>query len=232
MDINEAKASVEIYAEKLKDLEKNLDILEKFIKSIVSVEFGEFKGSIRKTLYRNKKLDDMLIEHVNNVDNILDFYIKESCNIQDTLQKLTLEHETETYCELKIIINKIIIICNEILINKNETFCLILQSKAKKTLKCIEHLKESKQQQENKSKSNFIEQLKNILEERQAKYGEPKQNFEDIGKRWSKILGIEVTPKQVAIMMIEFKLVRLNKTVDCYDTLLDICGYCECMSRL
>ena len=70
------------------------------------------------------------------------------------------------------------------------------------------------------------------MEERQAKYGEPKQNFEDIGKRWSKILGIEVTPKQVAIMMIEFKLVRLNKTVDCYDTLLDICGYCECMSRL
>ncbi len=231
MDLDEAKASVEIYAEKLKDLAKNLGLLASCIIFIDGGKFEEYKdymyGKSKDDIYKSIR------EYEINANNILDFYIKESSNIRDTLRELNECDEKETYDELNRIINSIIMLCNDVLYhNYNRKFTEQLRNMSIRTLKIISTLKESKQQQDNKSKSNFIEQLKNILEERQAKYGEPKQNFEDIGKRWSKILGIEVTPKQVAIMMIEFKLVRLNKTVDCYDTLLDICGYCECMSRL
>lgn len=231
MDINEAKANVEIYDKKLKDLAKNLGLLESCIIFIENGKFEEYKdymyGKSKDDIYKSIR------EYEINSTNILDFYIKESCNIQDTLLELNECDEKETYSELNRIINSIIMLCNDVIYhNSKDKFTAQLRHMSIRTLKIISPLKESKKQQENKSKANFIEQLKNILEERQAKYGEPKQNFEDIGKRWSKILGIEVTPKQVAIMMIEFKLVRLNKTVDCYDTLLDICGYCECMSRL
>jgi len=60
--------------------------------------------------------------------------------------------------------------------------------------------------------------------DRAKEYGDAKKNFEDIAKLWSVVLGIEVTPQQMALCMIMVKAARLMKT-DHEDSWIDIAGY-------
>jgi len=60
--------------------------------------------------------------------------------------------------------------------------------------------------------------------DRQAAYGHPYDNFLATAKLWSVILGIEVTPQQVALCMVQVKIAReLNASKR--DNLVDAIGY-------
>jgi hypothetical protein len=60
--------------------------------------------------------------------------------------------------------------------------------------------------------------------DRQAAYGHPYDNFLDTAKLWSVVLGIDVTPQQVALCMVQVKVARqLNAPKR--DNLVDAIGY-------
>ena len=56
-------------------------------------------------------------------------------------------------------------------------------------------------------------------------YGEVRSNHERIAAMWSVTVGTEVSPEQVAMMMIQVKLARLMETPDHKDSWVDIAGY-------
>lgn len=59
---------------------------------------------------------------------------------------------------------------------------------------------------------------------RQRDYAHPKVNFQRIADLWSPIFGIEVTPEQVALAMIQVKVAReINRHTR--DNLVDLIGY-------
>jgi len=60
--------------------------------------------------------------------------------------------------------------------------------------------------------------------DRQKAYGHPSKNFEDIARLWSVVLGIEVTPAQVGLCMVQVKLAR-EVFVPKRDNLVDAVGY-------
>jgi hypothetical protein len=59
---------------------------------------------------------------------------------------------------------------------------------------------------------------------RQRDYAHPKVNFTRIAALWSPVLGITVTPEQVALCMIQVKVAReINRHTR--DNLVDLIGY-------
>lgn len=56
-------------------------------------------------------------------------------------------------------------------------------------------------------------------------YGEVRSNHERIAAMWSVTAGVDITPEQVAMMMIQVKLARLIETPDHGDSWVDIAGY-------
>lgn len=67
---------------------------------------------------------------------------------------------------------------------------------------------------------------------RQAAYGHPSADFDRTGKIWSGILGVEVSPLQVALCMAGLKISRLVGTPDHRDSLVDAHGYFVCYQRI
>lgn len=73
-----------------------------------------------------------------------------------------------------------------------------------------------------------------VHQDRNSKYGEPEDNFGDIGSYWTTFLrkklkvDAEVTPADVAIMSALIKVSRLQNTPDHEDSWIDIAGYAAC----
>lgn len=60
--------------------------------------------------------------------------------------------------------------------------------------------------------------------DRQKAYGHPYDNFLDTARLWSVVLGIDVTPQQVALCMVQVKIAR-ELNVPKRDNLVDAVGY-------
>lgn len=72
---------------------------------------------------------------------------------------------------------------------------------------------------------NILEEANRITSgDRRKEYGSVKESFERISKLWSVILGIEVTPMQVCLCMIQLKIARQMNGYK-RDSLVDIAGY-------
>jgi hypothetical protein len=64
-----------------------------------------------------------------------------------------------------------------------------------------------------------------ITGERAKEHGEASDTFSKIAERWSSRLGCTVTSKDVALMMIDVKLVRSQQNPNVEDNYVDIAGY-------
>lgn len=62
-------------------------------------------------------------------------------------------------------------------------------------------------------------------QEREAEYGSPSKNFGDIAAAWSLILGTGITADQVALMMLQLKVMRLAHDPSNRDSWLDAAAY-------
>ncbi|AKF14316.1 hypothetical protein SEA_VINCENZO_54 [Mycobacterium phage Vincenzo] len=60
---------------------------------------------------------------------------------------------------------------------------------------------------------------------RNADYGDALDNFDQTGKLWSAVLGIDVSAEQVALCMVLLKASRLTVTIDHADSWADMIGY-------
>jgi len=73
------------------------------------------------------------------------------------------------------------------------------------------------------------EAAKIISGDRDLQYGGPEENFTRIAKIWSVIVGTEISPEDVAMMMVGLKLARYaSKSGFQPDTWIDIAGYAGC----
>jgi hypothetical protein len=63
---------------------------------------------------------------------------------------------------------------------------------------------------------------------RETDYGTPEDNFSVIGKLWSAYLDIEVTSKDVAMMMALMKIGRIKSGTATNDSFVDLAGYAAC----
>jgi hypothetical protein len=76
------------------------------------------------------------------------------------------------------------------------------------------------------SPENILDKAKEIIYgQRQDDYGPAIESHKRIAAIWSVVLGIEVTPEQVALCMIGVKMARLRNTPGHEDSWLDIAGY-------
>ena len=68
-----------------------------------------------------------------------------------------------------------------------------------------------------------------IAGDRDVQYGGPEENFTRIAKIWSVIIGVDITPEDVAMMMVGLKVARYaSKSGFQPDTWIDIAGYAGC----
>lgn len=76
------------------------------------------------------------------------------------------------------------------------------------------------------TRDEILDKAKSIINgERQGVYGKPENSFDTISQMWSAYLGRDVSPTDVANMMILLKIARNSSGVYKDDNWIDICGY-------
>lgn len=68
--------------------------------------------------------------------------------------------------------------------------------------------------------------------DRQDAYGKAEDNFKRIAERWTQLLGIQIKPWQVGVMMADLKLARLASGKPNLDSFVDGIGYLALASEL
>lgn len=80
--------------------------------------------------------------------------------------------------------------------------------------------------------NDFFDECDHLVNEnRQNDYGDPIRNFERIAEVATNVLGVILTPKDVALFFICVKLVREGQ-IHKRDNLLDLACYTEILDRL
>ena len=78
----------------------------------------------------------------------------------------------------------------------------------------------------------LLQHAAGVVENRRDHYGEPGQLFDHIAKRWSLVLGVKLTPAQVALCLIDLKLARLVREPSHLDSIVDVAGYAACLREV
>jgi hypothetical protein len=78
----------------------------------------------------------------------------------------------------------------------------------------------------------LLQHAAGVIERRERSYGPPAESFEAIAARWSLVLGIPVTPAQVALCLIDLKLARLTHDPTHLDSIVDVAGYAACLREV
>jgi hypothetical protein len=84
------------------------------------------------------------------------------------------------------------------------------------------------------NRNEFLADVDRVLEKRSIEYGDARELFEEIARRWSLILDthIPITPESVALCMIEFKMARLVFNPNHADSIRDIAGYAALLAEI
>ena len=80
--------------------------------------------------------------------------------------------------------------------------------------------------------NRLLEQATRTLVERGESYGSPQPLFENVARRWSLTLGVDVSAEQVITCLIDLKLARLNSTPGHQDSILDVAGYAAILNEI
>jgi hypothetical protein len=71
----------------------------------------------------------------------------------------------------------------------------------------------------------LLQHAADVVTRRRREYGEPADLFSDIAKRWSLVLGVEVSPAQTVLCMLDVKMARLARDPKHLDSQVDVAGY-------
>lgn len=74
--------------------------------------------------------------------------------------------------------------------------------------------------------------LTEVIDERRKVYGDPTVTFVQIAQVWSGLLGVEVQPTDVPLMLMGMKMVRTVQAPDYSDNSDDIEGYLDIFREL
>jgi Domain of unknown function (DUF6378) len=78
----------------------------------------------------------------------------------------------------------------------------------------------------------LLEQAAGVVARRRSTYGQPIDLFEQVAKRWSLVLGVEVTAAQATLCLIDLKVARLAHDPRHLDSITDIAGYAGCLAEV
>ncbi|MFZ1413814.1 MAG: DUF6378 domain-containing protein [Defluviicoccus sp.] len=78
----------------------------------------------------------------------------------------------------------------------------------------------------------LLQHAAGVIEKRERICGPAAENFATIAARWSLVLGITVTPAQVALCLIDLKLARLSRDPAHLDSIVDVAGYAACLREV
>ena len=78
----------------------------------------------------------------------------------------------------------------------------------------------------------LLEQAAVVVAGRRSTYGQPIEFFDHVAKRWSLVLGIEVTAAQAILCLIDLKAARLAHDPGHLDSITDIAGYAGCLAEV
>lgn len=78
----------------------------------------------------------------------------------------------------------------------------------------------------------LLQHAAGVIEHRDGIYGSPQELFAHIARRWSLVLGIDVSPAQVALCLIDLKLARLRRDPSHLDSIVDVAGYAAILSEV
>ena len=78
----------------------------------------------------------------------------------------------------------------------------------------------------------LLQHAAGVIEHRERIYGPAADNFAAIAARWSLVLGITVSPAQVALCLIDLKLARLSRDPSHLDSIVDVAGYAACLREV
>jgi hypothetical protein len=78
----------------------------------------------------------------------------------------------------------------------------------------------------------LLQHAAGVIGHREQIYGPPEENFAQIARRWSLVLGITVAPVQVALCLIDLKLARLTRDPSHLDSIVDVAGYAACLREV
>jgi hypothetical protein len=78
----------------------------------------------------------------------------------------------------------------------------------------------------------LLEQAALIVDRRRRTYGQPTELFEHVARRWSLVLGVNLTPAQAILCLIDLKAARLTHDPGHLDSIIDIAGYAGCLAEL
>ena len=78
----------------------------------------------------------------------------------------------------------------------------------------------------------MLKEAARIVTARRTAYGDATTLFDQIAKRWSLTLGVEITAAQVALCLIDLKLARLTTDPAHADSIMDVAGYAACLAEV
>lgn len=78
----------------------------------------------------------------------------------------------------------------------------------------------------------LLEQAASVVRDRRHTYGQPRDLFERVAARWSQVLGVRVTARQVAVCLIDVKVARLAHDPRHLDSVTDVAGYAGVLAEL
>jgi hypothetical protein len=78
----------------------------------------------------------------------------------------------------------------------------------------------------------LLQHAAGVIKHREGIYGPPQELFAHIAERWSLVLGVDVSPAQVALCLIDLKLARLTRNPSHLDSILDVAGYAAILSEV
>jgi hypothetical protein len=78
----------------------------------------------------------------------------------------------------------------------------------------------------------LLEHAAAVVAKRRSIYGQPNDLFEHVAKRWSLILGVEATPVQAMLCLIDLKVARLTHDPQHLDIIMDVAGYAGCLAEV
>lgn len=78
----------------------------------------------------------------------------------------------------------------------------------------------------------LLEHAASVVTRRRCTYGQPIDLFEHVARRWSLVLGVEVTPAQAILCLVDLKIARLARDPRHHDSITDIAGYAGCLAEV
>ena len=78
----------------------------------------------------------------------------------------------------------------------------------------------------------LLQHAADVVTRRRREYGEPTDLFRDIAKRWSLVLGVEVSPAQAVLCLLDVKMARLARDPRHLDSQVDVAGYAACLREV